>query len=50
MTLKIGVRSFCETGRENGDFNTDRFQLINEPPPFYNEFYALNQYLATIEE
>ena len=47
---EIGVQSFCETGRENGDFNTDQFQLINEPPPFYNEFYALNQYLATIEE
>jgi len=47
---KIGVQSFCGTGRENGDFNTDQFQLINEPPPFYNEFHALNQYLATIEE
>jgi hypothetical protein len=47
---EIGVQSFCENVRENGDFNTDQFQLINEPPPFYNEFHALNQYLATIEE
>jgi hypothetical protein len=46
----INVQSFCENVRKSGDVNTDRFQLINEPPRFYNEFNALNQYLATIEE
>jgi hypothetical protein len=32
-----------------GDFKTDLFQLINDPPRFYNEFHALNHYLATLE-
>jgi hypothetical protein len=35
--------------REKGDFKTDLFQLINNPPRFYNEFHALNHYLATLE-
>ena len=28
----INVQSFCENVRKSGDVNTDRFQLINEPP------------------
>jgi hypothetical protein len=43
------VQSFCENVREKGDFKTDLFQLINNPPRFYNEFHALNHYLATLE-
>jgi hypothetical protein len=49
-TSKIHVQSFCENVRENGNFKTDLFQLINKPPRFYNEFYALNHYLATLEK
>jgi hypothetical protein len=45
----IDIKSFCENVRERGDFETDCFQLINEPPRFYNEFHALNQYLSTLE-
>jgi hypothetical protein len=48
-TSTIHVQSFCENVREKGDFKTDLFQLINNPPRFYNEFHALNHYLATLE-
>jgi hypothetical protein len=48
-TSTINVQSFCENVREMGDFKTDLFQLINDPPRFYNEFHALNHYLATLE-
>ena len=44
----INVQSFCENVRKKGDFKTDHFQLINNPPRFYNEFHALNHYLASL--
>ena len=46
----INVQSFCENVREKGNFKTDHFQLINNPPRFYNEFHALNHYLASLPE
>jgi hypothetical protein len=46
----IDVQSFCENVRKKGDFKTDFFQLVNDPPRFYNEFHALNHYLATLEK
>jgi len=42
------INSFCTDVRKWGDFNTDRFHLINDPPRFYNEFHALNHYLASL--
>jgi len=42
------INSFCTDVRKRGDFNTDRFHLINDPPRFYNEFHALNHYLASL--
>jgi hypothetical protein len=44
----ININKLCTTVREKGDFNTDRFHLINDPPCFYNEFHALNHYLASL--
>jgi hypothetical protein len=46
--LTIDVQSFCEGVRKNGNFNSDKFQLINDPPHFYNEFNALNHYLLSL--
>ncbi len=44
----IDINSFCTNVRKKGDFNTDRFHLINDPPCFYNEFHTLNHYLASL--
>ena len=44
----VNVQSFCENVRKQGTFNSDKFKLINEPPRFYNEFHALNHYMATL--
>ena len=44
----VDVQSFCENVREKGDFKTDNFKLINDPPRFHNEFHALNHYLASL--
>ena len=44
----IDVQSFCEEVRKKGNFNSDKFQLINDPPHFYNEFNALNHYLLSL--
>jgi hypothetical protein len=44
----INVNSFCKNVCEKGDFKTDRFHLINDSPRFYNEFHALNHYLASL--
>jgi hypothetical protein len=44
----IHIQSFCKHVRNNGDFTTDSFQLINKPPRFYNEYNALNIYLKNL--
>jgi hypothetical protein len=49
-TSTVDVQSFCENVRKKGSYKTDRFQLINDPPRFHNEFHALNHYLASLPE
>ncbi len=44
----INVQAYCEKVREFGDHNSDFIQLINKPPLFYSEFYALDYYLGFI--
>ena len=44
----INVQSFCSNVRTMGNLTTDKFKLINDPPRFYNEFHALNHYLASL--
>lgn len=47
---RIHVQSFCKNVRNRGNFSTDKFKLISNPPRFYNEFHALNQYLNSLPE
>jgi len=46
----IHVKSICDNVRNHGNFINDKFKLINDPPRFYNEFHALNHYLASLPE
>ena len=46
----IHVKSFCDNVRKYGNYITDKFKLINDPPRFYNEFHALNHYLASLPD
>jgi hypothetical protein len=41
----ITLQKFCQNARELGNHETDTMRLINTPPRFYTEFYALNHYL-----
>jgi hypothetical protein len=41
----LSLQQYCQKARESGNHNTDIMRLINTPPRFHTEFYALNHYL-----
>ena len=45
----LNLNSYCNNTQEPGrDASSDLFQLINTPPPFYHEFFALSHYLQSL--
>ena len=46
--ITLDLQDFCNNVQTDGDFEKDTFKLLNKPPVFYNEFYALHYYLQTL--
>ena len=44
----ISLNQYCHNARKAGNHNTDKMHLINTPPRFHTEFFALNHYLKTL--
>ena len=44
----LSLQQYCQNARESGNHNTDMMRLINTPPRFHTEFYALNHYLRQL--
>ena len=44
----LNLQGFCENVRERGCNNKDIFTLLNTPPLFFTEFYALEYYLSSL--
>ena len=44
----LNLQGFCENVRERGCHNKDIFTLLNTPPLFFTEFYALEYYLSSL--
>jgi hypothetical protein len=42
------LQGFCNNSQTEGSVNTDVFKLLNKPPRFYNEYYALKYYLQSL--
>jgi len=43
------LKKYCTNVNQTGNHETDRFQLLNEPPRFHKEFSALAHYLQTFQ-
>lgn len=44
----LNLEGFCMNCQDFGNHTDDIFKLVNKPPRFYNEFYAINHYLSTL--
>jgi hypothetical protein len=42
------LQSFCQNAQNHGSVETDIFKLLNKPPRFYNEYYAIKFYLNSL--
>jgi hypothetical protein len=46
--VSYDLQGFCQNTREHGSIDSDYFKLLNTPPRFYNEYYALKFYLNSL--
>jgi hypothetical protein len=42
------LQGFCNNSQTEGSINSDVFKLLNKPPRFYNEYYAIKYYLNSL--
>jgi hypothetical protein len=42
------LQAFCNNSQTKGSIDKDVFKLLNKPPRFYNEYYAIKYYLTCL--